>query len=398
MFDFNTVFLPTWRCPMYYSLEIRLDHIICRDTESLNGRDNFALMGGVIVDGKWIPFVRDPISVTTSARGVWPWDDERLFRGNMTSREIGLVLRGYDIDNNSAWKRERKQIKKTMETLAFGAGFIPIIGDFAAKILKSWPIVVDGIIALDKNDLLLNHSQAVTLPDVPFTNTSSTRHGIEVRFRRTDPTGYSNWDYSLFLSFIYRNEYVPSFGGRRAEHTRHAHMDSNAQEWVGSWVSERVRCEITRSARGADFLDVRLTESGHNNPLQINDSAVQIIRPDDIRFLEQGPGLIGSVLKGGINPATKRKPGVTGKPIKAMGRSVSTRKVNMDLTVKVPQREFTGADRLTLPNDAALEIYALRDHGQPTPLRVLRYVRPYSKPSSVAALQVDEYLQWSSMG
>jgi hypothetical protein len=384
---------------MTYSLEIRLDHVVCRDTESLNGRDNFALMGGVIVDGAWFPFVRDPISVITSARGVWPYDEERLFQGWMTSREIGLVLRGYDIDNNSAWKREREKIKKTMEVLATGVGFVPVIGDFAAKILKGWPLVVDGIVALDKNDLLLNHSQAVTLPDVPFTNPKATRHGVEVRFKATDPTGYSDWDYSLYLAFIYRNEDVPSFGGRRAEHTQHARRNSNAQEWVGTWVSDRVRCEIARSARGADLLDVRLTESGRGASVQVHDLAVAITRPVDIRILEQGPRLGGGAAGGGVKPAPKRDVSVAGKPIKALGRaSGPTGMGNLDRMVKVPQREHTGADRLMLSNDVALEIYALRDRGQPTPLRVLRYIRPYTKPSAVAALQVDEYLQFSSLG
>jgi hypothetical protein len=381
-----------------YSLVIRLDHIICRDTESLNGRDNFALMGGLVIDGAWVPFVRDPISVTTTmGRTSWPFNDELLFRGSMNSREIGLVLRGYDIDNNSAWKREREKIKKTMETLATGVQFVPFIGDFSAKILKGWPIVVDGLVALDKNDLLLNHSQAVILPDVPFTDPKYTHHGVEVRFRRKDPTGYSDWDYSLHLSFSYRNEDVPSFGGHRAEHTRHAHKNSNTKEWLGTWVSDRVRCEIGQSTRGAYLLDVRLTEGGREASVQIEDLAVSITRPDDIRFIRKGPNLVGGAAGGSVKPAAKGKTSIEGMPIKAVGHfGGMSRKV--DLAVKVPQRESTGADRLMLSNDAVLEIYALRDRGQPTPLRVLRYVRPYSKLSFVTALQVDEYLQWSSMG
>ncbi|HSJ24096.1 MAG TPA: hypothetical protein VK929_05455 [Longimicrobiales bacterium] len=383
---------------MRYSLEIRLDHVICRDPESLNGRDNFALLGGVIVDGAWVPFVRDPISITpTMGREEWP--EPTIFKGHMTDREIGLVLRAYDIDNNSAWKRDREKIKETMAALAMGVGFVPIIGDVAAKILKAWPIVVDGIVALDGNDLLLNHSQAVKLPDVAFTNPTATRHDVEVRFRSTDPTGYSDWDYSLYLALIYRNEYTPSFGGRRAEHTRHARRDSKAQEWVGAWVSDRIRCEIARSARGGDLLDVRVTESGGSARKQVEQLAVPITRPVDSRILEQGPRLSGGVAGRGVNPVLQGGPGIRGKPMKAVGRPGAVGRVaDPNLVVKVPQREHTGADRLMLPNDAALEIYALRDRGQPTPLRILRYVRPYTKPSAVAALQIDEYLQFSSLG
>jgi hypothetical protein len=420
---------------MAYSTRIQLNRVICRDRETLTTNDMFAMAGAVIIDGKVSTFTTTPMAI--NERMGWQSfhpNESVIYDGFSESRQIGLVLRGYDIDNNTWWKKNRKKLKEASDTVAEFAGYVPVVGEYAAKILKAWPKVVDAAVALDKNDVLLSLSTVVNLPDVSPMLFRKSFHPVDIRFARNDWTGYSDWDYSLQIGITYENLDVPSFG-RVAKETVVPFRSSTSKDWLGDWTSDRVSCNIRRSGYGSGLFDVEVTERGHGagvprltvavpiskvfleqmavETVQVNaataananDKAVTsntmftrtIVERSISKRVALIEGSVDVVLPPNLLDAAAGARAVD--PALALGRTArSTRskrrpvdQVSRELVV--PARERSGADLLELDGDAVLEMYEIRHDGKRTPGRELRYIRPVTGIATLAYGSIDTTLR-----
>lgn len=421
---------------MTHLLKVRIGRIVCRNTESLSEYDNFALSGAVIVDGTVTPFDRDPVAV--NERIAATYENPTIFDGFSESLEVGLVLRGYDIDNNDKWVANRERIGEASEKIAEVVEYVPIIGEYAAMILEKWPDVVDVFVDLDENDLLLSHAQAVTLPAVSALKEGMSHHAVTIRFMRRDPFGYSDWDYSLPIHFDYRNLDVPSLGHVAAESTR-PRAGSAASEWLGTWQSGSVSAHVAAADGGG--LDVSVSETIDGVTSQVQTKGVEISRvyleqivtpvdegapftrvvverpagsrarvvePFDPATLSTGPSFRGASLgsrgSGGIGDQSTTVAGVArGSSSSAVG-SIDSGPVasgvegvadrgGLDVTGPLTHREQSGADLLQLNGDAVLEIYEILLDKKPSDGRQLRYVRPVSNTARSTSASFDEMLK-----
>lgn len=401
-----------------YAVKVRLGRVVCRDRESLSEYDQFALMGAVIVDGTTTTFERAPIAVNERIAGSY--SDSLVFSGSSSSRQIGLVLRGYDVDNNTKWKKNRAKVQEAMNTLADYVGYVPVVGEGAAAILKHWPKVVDAAVDLDKDDVLLSISTTVTLPEVSATLFKDSHHEIEVRFKRDDPTGYSDWDYSLSLLFTYSNLDVPSFGRSPKESIR-PFKRSRAKDWIGAWESPNVSCEIANSPHGRELLDVTVKVRSLGRTSETESTAVPISKVFLERLavelskekvpttagageaftrtvVERASGNRSAVVSAVLSEPSIDMWSVAGRGASGAGRSRRS-KSGVDISqrleqiVAVPEREQSGADLLELGGDAVLEIYEVLHDGKRKAGHQLRYVHPVSSLTALAFGAVDEMLR-----
>lgn len=424
---------------MAYAVTVRIGRVVCHDRESLSEYDAFALTGAVVVDGHVHGFALEPVAVNERIAATYV---DPIYRGRSQSRQIGLVLRGYDIDDNDRWKKHRAAIQETSDRLADAAEYVPVVGEYAALLLKHWPKVVDLVVSLDKDDLLLSVATAVDLPEVSPTLFRDSHHSITVRGRRSDRTGYSDWDYTVPVHFSYANLDVPSFG-QVAATTHRPRKNSRAAEWVGVWESAHVTCHVTPSARGADLLDVRVVEQRAGRSVETSATGVAISRPVldqlvveagavDLQTTRAGAAEEGGLASGTVlgraarqNPVADALRGgldtdrLTGSgPV--LGRDLTQRAVvgpwreqvpthdrlvervpateregmsrHDKLVERVPVPERSGGDFVELPDDAVLEIYRILHDGRGTPGRQLRYRRPLSPALLRATDSVDELL------
>jgi hypothetical protein len=422
---------------MSYLLTIRIGRVVCRDPESLSEYDNFGLSGSVIVDGAVTPFAMETVAVNERIAATYA--NPVIFDGFADSRDIGLVLRGYDVDNNDWWMRHREEIAETSSDAAEVVEYVPVIGEYAAKILEKWPKVVDFFVDLDEDDVLLNHAQGVTLPEASPFLTGKSHYAITIRFMRSDPTGYSDWDYSLPIHFEYQNVATPSLGHTAAETVRPL-AGSQPSDWLGPWVAGKVSCHIAESAEVPNGFDVSVTEHADGRDSVVESKGVgisrvyleQIVNPvhEGIEFtriaIESATGDRTSVVEHvpidaatialmashagiGLPPAPSSGighlqtvvSGAADTPVEEAigglhpGLSQQVEGVanpTLDITGPPPQRTQSGADLLRLNNDAVLEIYQVLLDGQPSGGRHLRYVRPVS-PSAGRAPTFDEMLR-----
>ena len=419
---------------MSYLLKVRIGRVVCRDTESLSEYDHFALSGATIVDGNITTFAMEDVAMNERIAAVY--EKPVIFDGFSEGREIGLVLFGVDIDNNDEWVEHREDIEKGSEGVAEVVEYVPVIGEYAAKVLKHWPKVVDVFVKLDEDDVLVNHSTAVMLPEVsPFVGKPSV-HRLTVRSVREDPTGYSDWDYSIPITFEYQNLDIPSFGEGAVESIR-PHAGSELSEWLGSWISGSVDVHIGMSATALNAVDVTVKETVDGADSTVETTGVGISRvyieslfvPIDeglefTRVVIERPNDNGSRVVEPFDPATLSTSArfigggfassgrwdresdavvVAGRQGGPVGRPDGEPSLSVEgvanpgwlgrVIVAPPDREQSGADMLQLNHDAVLEIYEVRLNGAPSPMRWLHYVRPASAYVVAQGTVVEEWLR-----
>ena len=177
-----------------YEMTTRLIRVVCRDTESVHSADKFALAGASFTDigkqGFMFPTTR-----------INDGEERALGKGTTlqgTTPHAGLVLFGYDIDENDSWKDNEADIVKGAGAITTGLALIPpaaaaaaVIGTVSAAVIS----VLKTLISFDKNDVLLDFRTVYELVPGPVGQPLRTAHRIS--FNHDDWTGYSSWDYYI---------------------------------------------------------------------------------------------------------------------------------------------------------------------------------------------------------
>lgn len=250
---------------MSLHLEAKLGRAVCRDRESESPYDSFALSGAVVVDGKPYAFAKDPVSANETISIVF--GDDLLWQGTSGSNTVGLVLRGYDIDDNDKWRQHREEIGKYNDLLAKAIAALPGGGTVVAGVLKVWPDVVDQFVDWDQNDLLMSAAFDVELPPPSqFAGAPPVWHAVS--HRESGSSLVSSWDYEVFVHFRYTSGETVPFPSGTPKVTYRPFHQSTLDDWIGTWdatvktvepTAPPVTCTIRRSAIGST-LDVSVTE------------------------------------------------------------------------------------------------------------------------------------------
>jgi hypothetical protein len=236
----------------FYS-EVTVMRVVCRNPESVTTADRFAMVCVVTTDtgpagrieGKDVYL--SPLRLLRKDESASFHDT--IFKGFSTEPRIGLVLRAWDKDLNSKWvefKEDYDKIKKSItdhldeypaagEILGVGVDILKFAADYVVT-------AVDWFVIADKDDELTNYSTWIDLSDASFETRTKE---LEIKFSRSDATGYSDWDYSVFFTISYYQT-PPGFGIVRPT-TWEPHIASTVDDWVGTWVSGDVECRISRS-------------------------------------------------------------------------------------------------------------------------------------------------------
>ncbi len=245
---------------MAYIVSVQLGRLICRNKESSSApHDIFALAGAVVVDGKRHPFAMP--SVPINERQPWTYF-ETIYDGFSETPQIGLELLGLDIDDNEKWVNNREDAGKLAEKMSDLSEYIPVVGDIASWVIKAIPEVVDQFVEWDKNDELLKLTKNVDMAAeaaVPYHEGSQT---VEVKFSGSDPVGYSDWDYSLFVTVTCRFSPAVPFGNHKVEKSLTPFINSRRTDWIGDWEGGSVRCAVRAAKHSESLLDVFVTETG----------------------------------------------------------------------------------------------------------------------------------------
>lgn len=394
---------------MAWFVEVYAASVECADTESINSDDVFAIVGSVLVDGASHGFVTPALAVgpgETHSMGGYPTGPGELYRGWSDSPRIGFIVRGYDLDDNEQWVRNRETVKEVVDAIEKITENIPVVGVIAAVAAKI-PDVVDLFVDADSDDLVLGHAGWIDLTPGPPERTVTEWRTI--RTRRDDDTGYSSSDYTLNLRIVHRQT-AGSFGSSPVPRLR-PHRGSNLDDWVGVWQGPHVDCAISRatSALGtSDVLTVEITERLDGRTTEIRERAVRLNQPflaaaltdpGDIptaRQPEEGQGgpLVGS---GTVEGRAAQGGGVLGGvgDLRAerddrAGAAVTESVVDV-LGRSAGGRWTSRADYLSVDQDVVLELYQQRVGGEVVGARV-RYLRPGSVPARAGAAQLDEML------
>jgi len=395
---------------MAWFVEVYAASVECADTESIASDDMFAIVGSVLVDGRSHGFITPAMAVgpgETHTMGGYPTGPGELYRGWSDSPRLGFIVRGYDIDDNEKWVRNRETIKEVVEAIEKITDDIPVVGDIVSVAAKI-PDVVDVFVDADSDDLVLGHIGWIDLTAGPPERTIT--EWTTIRTRRDDDTGYSDSDYTLNLRIVHRQT-AGSFGDRPVPRLR-PHRGSGLDDWIGVWQGPHVDCAISRatSALGvSDVLTVQITEQVDGRTTQISERAVRINKP-----------FLADAVTGPSNVPTSRQPeenqagpligsgtvegrgaGRDGGAVGGIG-SIRTERDERGETratesvVDVLGRSAGGrwtsrADYLSVDQDVVLELYQQRVGGEVVGAR-LRYLRPASIPARAGAPQLDEML------
>lgn len=391
---------------MGWFVEVYASSVECADTESITTDDIFAIIGSVLVDGQSHGFITPAMAVgpgETHDMGGYPTGPGQLYRGWSDSPRLGFIVRGYDLDDNDKWVRNRETIKQVVEKIEKITDDIPVVGDIVSVAAKI-PDVVDVFVDADSNDLVLGSAGWIDLTVGPPENTVT--EWKTIRTRRDDDTGYSSSDYTLNLRIVHVQT-TASLGDARTPNLR-PHRGSKLDSWIGAWQGPHINCAISRatSALGvSNVLTVEITEQVNGQSNQIRERAVRINKP----FLagavsgtnnipttrepeeNQGGPLIGSGTVEGW-AAGDDEEGVGGLRAERdePGRNP------MESVVDVLGRSAAGgwtsrADYLAVDQDVVLELYEQRVGRDVVGARI-RYVRPASVPVRAGARPLDELL------
>lgn len=192
-----------------YTIEVTLENLICRDTESILYPDKFALAGAVFTDSDSAGVVFPLMHISSGGKREL---QTLIFSGVSDVAKVGLVLQAWDIDENESWIENKDGIVTAATAIAQGVKLVPKYGTILGLVLDGVnevvPRVVDQFVEWDKNDQLLSYSSWVDLP-VQGAFVPSTKN-FSIDFKREDWLDYSGYDYSLEISV--RSAWTPSFG------------------------------------------------------------------------------------------------------------------------------------------------------------------------------------------
>lgn len=349
--------------------------VICRNKETLEGKDHFAMAGAVVVDGQVTPFIMPDRSMTSGQVESFGWPSI-AFSGFSNTMRIGLAVLAWDIDNNDRWARARDDAKTVTEIAAKLAEHLPVVGDIAAAILEHWPFVVDAFVELDGDDQLISWSGYIDLHSPP-PNTCSSRD-YEIRSRRHDPTGYSDWDYSVFFDVAVSNP-QPFTSEPPPTRTLTPRTGTAIQDWIGRWEANSLSITISRDPAAMTLLKLTIEwRSGQPATTQTSYvSGAERINPFVI------PADIAE------QPLTRQQVLLAHL---SQDQALTIQRERCAWSVNAPpgKPRTSGGDVIYLEDGAVLEMFEVLAGNQPTNVQQLRYFRPPLPGSLAHAFPIDE--------
>lgn len=387
-----------------YWFEVRLDGLVCRDTESLHSSDKFGLAGAVLTDVASKGFIMPMMRINDGETRTFPDDLKVVFNGPSGGNKIRLSLTAWDLDQNSAWTDNRESIMKTEKTISEQLKKMPPYGPPIGYGLDVATLGIDQLIKADNDDELGRFDQWVDGPDdIGFHQWGE--KPLSLRFYRSDGWGYSDWDYSLDLTI--RCQYTPllfSPGSTPppAAPSYQPFQGSQPATWHGSWEGPGIKIAIGPGS-WPRFLNVTVTENVQENTMTTTTKNTALTRLG-VELLH--PGLEG---KQGIasdhsafvpNKLTARvvrfqehgsrvisREVLLGEKKSALGPSQVG---GISLGEMVTPQQF-GGDYLLLNHDGSLEMYHVIQNGKVIG-EALKYRRPTSKFLSVSGAGVEVML------
>jgi hypothetical protein len=240
---------------------------------------------------------------------------------------------------------------------------------------------------------------------------STTPVPYSVRFSKTDPTGQSSFDYTLYLKISC--QWLPLLGGGTpiGPATEHPFQNSTLNSWVGRWKDGDVAVEISVAETPvfvlAQYLRVTVVERVNGQDVTTITERVSISRliVELFQPVEQPDADNGAVSSFSWSPhlvrVQKHGPKQESRQV-LMGAQFNPLGVSRQDTgqAAVPLKPVTSlqfqGDYLMLDNNASLEIFEIRHDGTVTS-KALRYRRPTSMFLSVVGSGKDVMLHKASL-
>ena len=390
-----------------FHFEVTLDRLYCADPESVHSNDKFALAGAVTTGTDHAGFVMPTMQPPQHQYSYFPQELMRIFSGTSTEPRIGLVLRAWDLDENEGWVENSETIKKVASGIASAIAAIPGVGTAAGLVLQSVsvaiPAIIDAFVSWDEDDVLLDHTTWVEMPaPAPHVLTGVP---YSVRFSKKDPTGQSDFDYTLSLKITC--QYLPLFdsGTPIGPATEQPFQNSTLDSWVGGWEGRGVRADIAVAdtplyVKPQDLRVTIVERVGGQEVTTITERVsisrllVELFQP--VSKPAAGSGMVSNFSSSAhLVRVQSHGPKVASRQVLMGGElnpiAVSPQDAAPAEQVKlVNSLQFKG-DYLMLNNDASLEIYQLRHKGTVAG-EALRYRRPSSMFLSVQASGTDVML------
>jgi hypothetical protein len=391
-----------------WKFDVTLDRLYCADPESVHSNDKFALAGAVTTGVDHAGFVMPTMRPPKHQYSYFPPDLTHIFSGMSNESKIGLVLRAWDLDDNEGWVDNRETIQEVSSAIAEGIGALPGVGTVAGLVLKGVstvvPLIIDAFVSWDENDLLLDHATVVEMPQAtPYIPTSAP---YSVHFSKSDPTGQSDFDYTLYLTITC--EWLPLFNGSTptGPATEQPFQNSMLNTWVGAWEGRGVQADIlvAETPLYVNPHDLRVTVAERvdgqdvttiTERVSISRLVVELFQP--AAKPEASGGMVSNFSSSAhLVRAQSHGPKVATRQV-LMGGEVNPRVVAPQDTVSAAEKvklvsslQFQG-DYLMLNNDASLELYQIRHNGTVVG-EALRYRRPTSMFLSVLGSGTDVML------
>lgn len=142
-----------------YSIEVALEALVCRDTESIHSSDKFALPGAVFTDTESAEVMFPTMRINDGETRLL---QSLVFQSGSQVPKVGPSLQAWDIDENESWIDNEAEIKAVSAATAQGGKLVPKYGTVLGLVLDGVnevvPTVVDQFIDWDDNDQLLLYS------------------------------------------------------------------------------------------------------------------------------------------------------------------------------------------------------------------------------------------------
>jgi hypothetical protein len=385
---------------MAYRLKIWIQNVVCRETES-EGRtgDLFTMAGVTAVDGNQPQAFELP----------WRWlhrnqsEDygELIFDGFADTAQFGIAFKAWDLDHNRKWRDNREDVIAITKKIKEYGSNVPIAGvliNWAATGAQLVEDAIDFFVDQDKDDELANYQHVFALnPDVGWQNWYQEQ--FEVKFKGSDPFGYSDWDYSVFLTVSY-SSIAPSLGQPETGNWQPMQNTKPAtwivkRGWEGYDKAQDLTVLVSISQNLGlvpGLLDVAVKEIRAGQESSVDTVGVAISRV----FLEAGQQTVEeqqspsplevwhatkhAASNAAVNPLKVPGPSVVLETAKA-GNSLTRHALagklfDQGLSVTHVLREQVGPDLLILNNQAVLEIVQLVNAKRKTIDIRLRYLWP----------------------
>lgn len=383
---------------MGYAVQVSVDKVICRDPETVTTADNFVFATAIATDRDKSAYVSPLRRLRSDEYATY---HEVVFSGYSEAPRIVIALRAWDKDSNTWWYTNKADLEKAAGVAAGFVGMLvdedagEAVGAFLAKFSFA---AIDAAVASDDDDELCNIAHVFSLEDAPIQSQGVQTTQYEFVFSRADPTGYSDWDYSLFVTLKYYQT-APLFAPPPLPEVWAPCTASALGDWEGNWwrsegAADIKACSIERTPSRIGALNVTITEgattitttgvpiskvfvlAGHrelDSPTPLNPAVVPLAHdvrvPEIIRPWRQANTAFLPYIRP-ADPSLVIEHGGVGR-----GRLRETIAGPAFGWGGVLLKQQVGPDMLMLSNQAILEMYNLVEGGRITG-RALRYMRP----------------------